>query len=348
MNFYLFVLAFLFLGAFLKKDKKVNDFFLLLSAGLIYLLMALKESITGDYSRYAHHFITSAYKTIDQMAADKGELGFHAMTKAINSLTQNVNVYFAITGAILIIAMLIFIKNNAENKLYAIYFYYTIGLFAFNLAGLRQALAMSICLFAFPFIKRKNIIGFLAVVGVAFLFHKSAVFFLAAFPIAWFKWKWNYMIAATGFFGIMFVSFVSLHRMVADWLGYETYDIESAGNGGLFFVIMLGIGILGLFHKERLLRQNKMNIIFLNLHLGATVLWIFRLFSRTVERPIYYFLFATIILLDQICSLEMDRDIEIRSHQLIRFSALVLFGVFFVYRLLRDTNLLPYIWIIGS
>ena len=360
MIVYLCVLIILFLVAFInnrnqitsinssKKSyavKKNNSEKLFFLVTLIYLLMALKSYVTGDYSRYAINFINATYKSITDMASIKGEIGFHTFTKIITYITSNVRWYFAITSAFICISLGIFIQKNADNKIYSLFFYYTIGLFAFSLAGLRQALAMSICLFAFKAIKDKKCIKFILIVGFAFLFHKSAAFFLLAYPIARFKWKRNNILIVAALYGIVCVFFKKLYSAIAQWLGYDNYGIESTGNGGIFLVVLIVIGILCLIYKNKLILKNSQNIIFINLHFAVLAIWIFRLFTRTVERPAYYYLYATIIILDKILSLQFDSYTEESTQKIVLITSLILFGLFFVYRLSRDLNLIPYIFI---
>ena len=360
MIVYICVLIILFLVALINNRNQIqsdvtsnkiisraqnNSLKSFLLVTLIYLVMTLKAYLTGDYSRYAINFINARYYSITEMASLKGEMGFHALTKAITYITSNVSCYFAITSVIICISLGKFIHENADNKIYSIFFYYTIGLFAFSLAGLRQALAMSICLFAYKAIKDKKFIKFILIVGFAFLFHKSAVCFLLAYPIAWFKWKRNNILIVVALYSIVCVFFKKLYSAIAQWLGYDNYGIESTGNGGIFLVILIIISIICLIYKNKLLLKNSQNIIFINLHFAVLAIWIFRLFTRTVERPAYYYLYATIIILDKILSIQFDSSTEDSTQKILLLTSLVLFGLFFVYRLSRDLNLIPYIFI---
>lgn len=359
MIVYLCILTFLFLATLINNrgqmvwDSVKNQYagpqkhsaVLFISVTLVYFLMALKSPVSGDYSQYAVHFINSEYRTVADMANNKGEQGFHALTKFINTFTGNPSWYFAITSAIICISLFHFIRKHADNQKYALYFYFTIGLFAFSLAGLRQALAMSICLFAYDAIKEKKLLKFFIIVLIAFFFHKSAVFFLPAYFIARFKWKKESVFLVTLLYGIILVFFNSLYYSIATWLNYDNYSIESTGNGGIFLIILLVISALCLIYKDKLLLKDSSNIIFINLHLTVLAMWVFRMFTRTVERPAFYYLYATIIVLDKIFSLQLDTEEENNTLKILILSALILFGLFFMYRLMRDRNLIPYVFI---
>ena len=55
--------------------------------------------------------------------------------------------------------------------------------FLLNFSGLRQAIAMGITALSFNFIKEKKPVQFILLVILASLFHKSAIVFLAMYPI---------------------------------------------------------------------------------------------------------------------------------------------------------------------
>jgi hypothetical protein len=344
MYVYIGILIVLFLMALinfrLSASTKAN-----ISIAMIFLVMALKAPLFGDYSRYADHFIRAAFRTIKEMAAYKGEIGFHALTKAVTMITDNPSVYLAITSAIICILLGIYIHRFATSKIYAVYFYYTIGLFAFSLVGLRQVLAMSICLLAYEAIRKKNLLLFIIIIGVAFLFHKTAIIFLPAYFIARLQWKrWNIVLAIVSI-GSFLLCYPKLYSFFAELLGYGDYAVVNSETGEIFTVILLVIGALGVIYKDQLLRMDSNNLIFLNLHFILIFLWLFRFNIGMVERPSFYYFYATIILLDKIFSLEFEDDSQSRTHKFILISALILFGLLFVYRLRRDINLVPYITI---
>ena len=201
MLVYIFLLSMLAFSALFTLRKPVyekesvtgkNVPVLFFSCVLIYLVMILKASLTGDYSRYADNFYDSVNRTIEFYWERKIDPGFYIFTKIIGEINYSSVFYFAVTSAIICISLFIFIRRYGDYKRYAIYFYLTIGLFAFTLAGLRQALAMSICLFAYEAARKKKLIPFLLLIALAYPFHKSALLFIPAFFIAQVPWKKKY------------------------------------------------------------------------------------------------------------------------------------------------------------
>lgn len=341
---YGFILGLLAVLALFKANKSIRKGFLFLSCISIYLLMVFKAPLTGDYGRYADNFLRSAVRSV-QFYWDRGkEAGFYILTKLIGEIYFSTFFYFGVTSAIIILSLFFFINRHAVNKQYAIYFYYTIGLFAFSMAGLRQALAMSFCLFAYEAARKRKLLPFLLIVGAACLLHKSALFFLPAYVIPRIPWKAKYHLAILSAYGLACLFFSRIYALVTDWMNYD-YSIESTGNGGIFLFILLIIGFLGIVYRKKLLEADKDNLFYLNMHFAVIFLWIFRMFTRTAERPAFYYLYASIILLDRILSLHQEDEEAERTRKCLVLFSLALFGLFFLYRTLRDGNLVPYVWI---
>ncbi|MFV0342994.1 MAG: EpsG family protein [Anaerocolumna sp.] len=353
MNFYIFVLILLLLTALFNTNKmmdqkdhsitnKSNVICLCLGGVCIFLLMALKQPLTGDYGRYGTHFRNIMFKSLDGKTILLSEPGFFLLNRLIRSITDKTFYFFAITSSFICYSVGRYIYNNADNKKYGLYFYYCIGLFAFSMAGLRQTLAMSICLFSYSAIKDRKLLRFLIIIAFAFLFHKSAIFFMPAYFIATIKWKFTSILGAITLYSILILLFDSIYTFISRWLDYD-YGIESTGNGVIFLFILLAISTLTIICRKKLLEIDGNNIIFINLHFAVLALWIFRLFTRTVERPSFFYLYASIILLDKILSIPPVRDKDKTTRKFLVVAALLFFAILFIYRLFRDGNLLPYI-----
>ncbi len=353
MLVYIFLLSMLAFSALFTLRKPVyekesvtgkNVPVLFFSCVLIYLVMILKASLTGDYSRYADNFYDSVNRTIEFYWERKIDPGFYIFTKIIGEINYSSVFYFAVTSAIICISLFIFIRRYGDYKRYAIYFYLTIGLFAFTLAGLRQALAMAICLFAYEAARKKKLIRFLLLIALAYPFHKSALLFIPAFFIAQVPWKKKYHLIILAVYAVIGLFFTRVHSMVANWLGYD-YSIEQTGNGGIFLLILLLIGFLGIIYRKELFERYDDSVFFLNMHMAVILIWLLRMFTRTVERPALYYLYASIILMDRILSLKSENADKENTRKCLVLLSVVFFGLLFIYRTLRDGNLVPYIWI---
>lgn len=87
------------------------------------------------------------------------------------------------TSAFFFIAFAKFIYENSETPVYSYFMFFTI-FGTFQMTGVRQSCAMAVFLIAYRYIKEKKLLKYLLMIGLAYLFHKSAIGLL---PIYWFK-----------------------------------------------------------------------------------------------------------------------------------------------------------------
>lgn len=87
------------------------------------------------------------------------------------------------TSALFFISFAVFLYENSETPVYSYFMFFTL-FGTFQMTGVRQSCAMAIFLLAYKYIKEKKPIKYLLMIGVAYLFHKSAIVLL---PIYWFK-----------------------------------------------------------------------------------------------------------------------------------------------------------------
>ena len=110
-------------------------------------------------------------------------------------------------------------------------------------------------------------------------------------------------------------------------------------------MILLLIGFLGIIYRKELFERYDDSVFFLNMHMAVILIWLLRMFTRTVERPALYYLYASIILMDRILSLKSENADKENTRKCLVLLSVVFFGLLFIYRTLRDGNLVPYIWI---
>lgn len=219
------------------------------------------------------------------------EKGFLFFAKFIRVFTDNGLVFQIAYASVYFIAVLFFIYHEKANPFLFLFFFATLGTFMFFFTGVRQCLAMCICLFAYQFAKRKKLIRFALLVLLAFFFHKSAAIF-AVVPLVLHRKIRFYNIFFYVACVILLVS--SLDSAVAqlnDLLGYTT-ELEETGNGYISFLSMLMIFLFALINLSA--KESKDDITakrLFNTSVLCVAMWAARLFTRTAERPSFYFSF---------------------------------------------------------
>ena len=341
MGVYLFAMFFpFFTRLFLSpnRNKLAKKRLIFISLFPIFCLLAFKSiDIGADSVGYSNYFLIAQQSSLNELFQERMENGYQIFVKIIALVFDDHQWQFIIIGIFLIISLGSFVYRHSKEPTFSILFYYTLGLFTFNLSGLRQSIAMAICLFAYKYICERKLIKFLFVIIFAVAFHKSALFFLPAYFIASRKVNIKNIFLNLVALSFIFLGGEQLMLGTAELLNLN-YGMEETDSGLVFLFVILIITVLSLIYKNNLLELNPNNLVFINLNFINLGFWCLRLISRTAERPSYYYLFASIILLEQILVSIKDRETRI----IFTVLAITLSSALFIYRLMSNYTIYPF------
>lgn len=105
------------------------------------------------------------------------EIGFAVLNKLLSYLSHSGRTIILFHAVFCIYSVCRFIYKNTKEVFWAFLFFYSLGNMGFFLTGLRQAIAISVCLFAVEKAKEKKLVHFALIVLIAYLIHKSALVF---------------------------------------------------------------------------------------------------------------------------------------------------------------------------
>ena len=140
------------------KKETVNKTFIFISTVILALLTGLRDKHTGpDTINYGNNFLLmrkcSTFSYAISEKTGRFEIGYKIWVKLIGYITDNVNVFFTITAFFIAILVAVYIYRNSKNPFFSMILYYTGGMYAFQMTGLRQAMSMAIGLLRFKFVK---------------------------------------------------------------------------------------------------------------------------------------------------------------------------------------------------
>ena len=326
----------LFAAVFQMKHKENKfHFFTLLPLAL---LIALKgESIGADTENYNRFFIAMRNGTFDsEPSYERLELGYKFFLRMLTHISQNPQIQHIAYALLFLLFFGLFLKKNAASSARFGILFMGMNLFSFYFTGIRQALAMMICLLAYECIKKKHTIRFFLTAALATLFHKAALFFLLAYPIARMKVKKKRI----PLYVILFALVMTLHQFLFEFAS-EFFDIkygvEETGNGYISVIIMAIITIFSFLKTKQLLAQNPNNSYLINLNVVHMSLWVLRLFSRTAERPSMFYTCFTILLVEQLILTVKNS----KERFWINAATMCFFAALFIYRI-NTIGLIPY------
>lgn len=288
----------------LKKMYK-NDFIDYLIVIVVLLFASMRFNVGFDYMSY--------YNMVDKF----DQYIKHLVKEPLHNFIVYISYYFNSPQLLFIIyAILMYsfiyltIKDFSHMTELSLFLYITFPMFFLNsLDILRQHLAVAIVFYSIRFVFQKNFIKYLIMIIFASLFHRSAII---AIPIYFFG---TFNISKLMLYCIIVVSnFLSpiLFQIVKIIMPYYVYYLENKlGVGGTKIIYIVNIlAIFIIWIKDRLVKYNKNNIIYINLFVFGTLLYNSLLkFGHAGPRASLYFIIFLILILPDIIYCFKERTI---------------------------------------
>ncbi len=310
------------------QNKGQKKWLFILGCIGLWLFVGLRSNYTGadtiGYVRSFQNIVNIRWSGIATAYAK--DHGYYYFVKLIRSFTSSTTVFKLVTAFASLIGVFDLCYRNTKRPVLALYFYITIGNLLFILTGLRQAIAMSICMLSIRFIQKRKLIPFVLLVLIAAQFHHSAYIFLVMYILGTRMVDAQNMLLTIAVTAIGYFSYEHLLGFANEVLDYN-YTVERTDNGGIYFVILLIIIVVALITKQGWMKDIKERVI-MNTGIMAVVIWVFRLVGRTAERPSMYWLNAVpVVFSESIDSIESRQD-----RLLVELGAIALTFLFFAYR----------------
>lgn len=165
-----------------KREKAI----LLFAVSAIFLILALKKYTVGiDVPGYRAMYLKSRFVAWGDAKFVYFERGFILLMQMFSKAGLDFQVFSAALYFVMCLALFLFIQKYSRNVTLSILIFICYQFFVFNNSGLRQALAMAVCMFSLLAFDSEQLtpvwrwITAAALVLVAATFHRSAyVFFL--------------------------------------------------------------------------------------------------------------------------------------------------------------------------
>ena len=173
-----------------KKNAHVSPVLFFFISMVLAMFVGCSDML-GGYDRYIYSDAFTAYAEQIQSGANVfnetfyylfgHEPVFGLLMAFIGKFTVNRYVFIFVTTMLMYILFAISIYKNVKNPFFGLMLFEAL-LFFFTFAYMRQALAVSICWIALPYIMERKKVLFFGLVITAALIHNSAVYF----AILWF------------------------------------------------------------------------------------------------------------------------------------------------------------------
>lgn len=161
----------------------------------IWLILALRSPVMGydlgyrgnTETGYLQSFHVLTAMTPRQLFTFEKYLNYEFGYKILNALVgwvwENEQFFLAVCAALSIIPVSFVIRERSDAPLYSCLIYFALQVYELLFSALRQGIAIGICFYGLTLIQDRKLLKFTAVVLFASVFHSSALFFLAAYPL---------------------------------------------------------------------------------------------------------------------------------------------------------------------
>ena len=325
----------------IKSNDKAKRIYLCICGFAMFLLIALRHNSVGsdDSFNYYNNWSYLQSLSFDSMKnyvpGHEMEAGYLYTVWALSKVFVNPQFVFVFSGLFFSIAVCRYIYINSKEPTISLVMFFCLGLYTFMVQGLRQSIAMSICLFAIEYCKEKKPIKFFVLIVIAMLFHKSAIAFAPVYFLSCIKLN---AITYIGTFGVgtMLLAFSGpLIRYANIMYGSEYHRV--ADSGGFVAVAIYVIILVAAFILQKTYGNKKhYDLFFLLTFFGATFYSMRYIGGLIAGRISWYYMFGQLILLPNIVA-----KMEHKTRTLVKFAIITLCILLFAYRL-HDSNLLIY------
>lgn len=320
----------------IKYDDKAKRRFLLWCGLAMFLIIALRHREVGsnDSNNYYENWellSSISFNELKLFAKESNfEKGYLLFAWSFSHLLPEGQFVFVLSAIIFTIAVCRFIYINSEDPELSFVMFICLGLYTFMAQGLRQSIAMSICLFALEFAKKRKFIPFVFLVLLATTFHSSSIVFLFVYLL--YGFTMNIKTAIVGMFGATVL--LTLSGPIAN-LGNMLFEREyenTVESGGFvavaIYVLILLMSVI--FSGKR--RKEKDYSFFVFMTFFGFVFYLMRYFGvQAAERISFYFMFGQLISLPNVIS-RFDKSVSF----VIKCAVIVLCFALFAYRLSGD------------
>lgn len=325
---------------YIRKDKLF--FIILLFSMAVFIGLRIWCNDTSTYRYGYEHSISATGNIFDgiswKLADSPAFILVNTILKHMGFSSQDFLMFYSfLTNGL----YLWFIRKYSSNIWLSVFLLWTMGIYLFSAAGMRQAVAISIALIGVDRVLKKKWVFFVIWIIIAALFHPYALMFLMT-PILtfapWTKWTWI-LLGTFAVIGFSLQQMVGTILDITSMMGKE-YDVNAFSGEGvnIFRLLVIWSPILIFFIARNYLRcsDDKENNLFINLSMLNAEIMFVALFGTAnyFARLANYFLIFQTLALPWVFKF-FDRDSK-------KFLKITIFVCYMMYFLFANVILTPF------
>lgn len=319
--------------------KKHYIHFLLLSGIIVFLFFSFRSQYVGNEdTRNYYNMMKKAVSSSnwnDYYDENGNEIGFQLFVFGLSRIFHDPQWLLVFSSAICIISVSYYIYHNSDDIVMSMVMYISLDLMCFQMQIMRQSIAMSICLFAFEYAKKKKPIRFFLLVLLASQIHRTSMVFAVVYFIRWLKYDIKSMVLIALGSSITLLYSGRIISYANEF--FETNYTNIVSSGGFVAVAIYVLIILTAFIFNKKLKNNCNEVMIMYITIMGFVIYILRYFGTLIaERISFYFVFGQLALLPNTL-----KQLPERERILVKYFVYALMISLYIYRL-KGIGMLPY------
>lgn len=328
-----------------KLRYKTEHRYLKIVCWVLVLLAALRGSSVGTdtIGYWQSYTIGMPRRSFAMVLATYADYpGYYLLAKTCSYLHFPVQLFFGIVEGIYIYAIYKFVNRYSRDKLYSIICFTFIGLYAFSLAGLKQALSMAFVLLYFIALQDKKYVKAVLLFLAAYFCHHASLIFLGGVVLYYcrnLRLFYVYMAAVVLvlLFGTEFV-----WTSIIDLLENDHYTKLYAQDEGYSSTTMIFYGvlvvILFLFGRGYMQKKKVESKVILGMSTIAFALQSLSFVSSAAFRLSFFYLPFMVVAFSNTFNRIADSD----TKKIVKFIVGFMVVFFFIYSNRNGGSVVPY------
>jgi len=338
------LLLILCLGKSIKKNQyNVWDFILIV---ILITIAGIRYGIGTDYTMYSNMYFHPT-----QANYDKVEIGFKWFIQACNFVFGDVVwAFFLLCSALTIIPIYVTIKKYATKPGEAIFYFVALGFYTLTFNMVRQSIAMAITIFALRYMFEKKAIKYILCVGIASLFHTTAIIMIPMYWLSKIKLtkKQLYLLGgillSLGTLAVPIFNFAITN--IPQYAMYEAYAEYSDIESGIGTFLVSGVYIIlicfAIAQRKKIVKLNENYYRIINLAVISIFFIALSLKNTLFARMIYYLLIPLVLILPEYISAFKEQN-----RKYVQFFIIIACMVFYMMNIYFFNGVYPYNHILG-
>ena len=328
-----FIVLFLYIA--IKGDKKQKIVTVIGMIGLFVLAVLREKYDNTDLPRYIASFERYATYSFPNLRShcevnNIKDPVFYYTGWLFSRIFNNSRLWMAFIALMYSLSVGTLIYKESKQSAISMLMLVSLGFFSFSLTGLRQTVAMSILLSSLPFIKQRRLIPFLLTVGLASLYHVSALIFLILYPVSNLRLGVYHVLTALVALIIFYIFKGWLLQILTQILGNERFDGYTNGEAAKLtmsgFFIQTVCLLFNLYYYKKMIQKDESSLIFYNASFIGWVLQLFSSFIAEFFRASMYFSIFNILLVANATCCENDRN----SRNILQMVVAIIFFLYMI------------------